>query len=80
MKIPRNIQGKKLVEVLTKFWGYEVIHQKGSHIILEANNPHHRVCIPNHNPIRIGTLNSIINAVARHKNVAKQDILNSLSS
>jgi predicted RNA binding protein YcfA (HicA-like mRNA interferase family) len=78
MKIPRDIQGEELVKVLVKFWDYQVIHQRGSHIILETNNPSHRVCIPNHNPIRVGTLNSILNSVARHKNVIKQDILNTL--
>lgn len=55
MKIPRDIQGEKLVKVLTKFWNYEVIYQRGSHIILETNQPsHHRICFPNHNPIRVG--------------------------
>lgn len=79
MKIPRNIKGEQLVKVLTKFWDYKVIHQKGSHIILETNFPHHhRLCVPNHNPIRVGTLNSILGAVARHKGINKQDIINSL--
>ncbi|MBF2056323.1 MAG: type II toxin-antitoxin system HicA family toxin [Cyanobacterium sp. T60_A2020_053] len=79
MKIPRNIQGDELVKILIKYWGYHLIHQKGSHIILETSLPsHHRLCIPNHNPVRVGTLNSIISAVARHKKVSKQDILNTL--
>lgn len=79
MKIPRDIQGEKLVKVLVKFWDYHVIHQRGSHIILETNQPsHHRICVPNHNPVRVGTLNSILSAVARHKNVTKQDVLNTL--
>ncbi len=79
MKIPRDIQGEKLVKVLVKFWDYQVIHQRGSHIILETNQPsHHRICVPNHNPVRVGTLNSILSAVAHHKNVTKQDVLNTL--
>jgi predicted RNA binding protein YcfA (HicA-like mRNA interferase family) len=79
MKIPRDIQGEKLVKVLVKLRDYHVIHQRGSHIILETNQPSpHRICVPNHNPVRVGTLNSILSAVARHKNVTKQDVLNTL--
>jgi predicted RNA binding protein YcfA (HicA-like mRNA interferase family) len=80
MKIPRDLKGSTLVRVLCKSWGYTVVNQEGSHIILATDIPsHHRICIPDHNPLRIGTLNSILGAVARHKGLAKQDILNSLS-
>ena len=34
--------------------------------------------IPNHNPLRVVTLNGILRAVARHKEVTKQDILDTL--
>jgi predicted RNA binding protein YcfA (HicA-like mRNA interferase family) len=79
MKIPRNLKGSTLVRVFCKCWGYTVVNQEGSHIILVTDIPsYHRICIPNHNPLRIGTLNSIVSAVARHKGVTKQEILDSL--
>ncbi|CDM92362.1 conserved protein of unknown function [Limnospira indica PCC 8005] len=41
--------------------------------------PHHqRISIPNHNSLRLGTLNSILRAISRHKGVAKTDIINTL--
>jgi predicted RNA binding protein YcfA (HicA-like mRNA interferase family) len=79
MKIPRNLKGSDLVKTLCRFWDYQIVHQQGSHIILETETPHHhRISIPNHNPLRVGTLNGILRAVARHKEVTKQDILNTL--
>ncbi|MEA5619744.1 type II toxin-antitoxin system HicA family toxin [Cronbergia sp. UHCC 0137] len=79
MKIPRNLKGLHLIQVLSKSWDYQIVNQEGSHVILETEIPtHHHLCIPDHNPLRIGTLNSILGAVSRHKGVSKQDILNSL--
>jgi HicA toxin of bacterial toxin-antitoxin, len=49
-------------------WAYRVVHQEGSHIILDTEEPsHQRIPIPDHNPIRIGTLNTILRLVSRHK-------------
>jgi hypothetical protein len=39
---------------------------------------HHRISIPAHKPVRIGTLEDILKDVAAHKGVSKQDILLSL--
>ena len=58
MKIPRSISGEELVKLLRKF-GYEKTGQKGSHIkVTTTKNGQHHLAIPNHNPIKIGTLNS----------------------
>jgi predicted RNA binding protein YcfA (HicA-like mRNA interferase family) len=76
MKLPRDLSGQSLVRHLAKHWGYQQVHQIGSHIIVQTEQPtHHRVAIPAHSPLRIGTLNAILAAVARHKNVAKEQIL-----
>ena len=37
-----------------------------------------RIAVPAHNPLRIGTLNSILAAVAAHKNVSKDEVLKGL--
>jgi predicted RNA binding protein YcfA (HicA-like mRNA interferase family) len=51
----------------------------GSHIILVTEQPvHHRISIPAHKPVRVGTLEGILKDVASHKGVTKQDILRSL--
>jgi predicted RNA binding protein YcfA (HicA-like mRNA interferase family) len=76
MKLPRDLSGQSLVKHLAKHWGYQQVHQVGSHIIAQTQQPTpHRVAIPAHNSLRIGTLNAILAAVARHKNVAKERIL-----
>ncbi|MFC1498745.1 type II toxin-antitoxin system HicA family toxin [Verrucomicrobiota bacterium] len=78
MKLPRNMSGRELVKVLCKDWRYEQIHQAGSHIILETEIPsHHRLAVPDHKNLRIGTLNAILRAVAAHKGTNRNDILRS---
>ncbi|AFZ44931.1 YcfA family protein [Halothece sp. PCC 7418] len=79
MKIPRDLKGSDLADILCRQWNYKVVHQRGSHIILETDIPsHQRISIPNHNPLRLGTLNSILRAISRHKGVTKADIINTL--
>jgi predicted RNA binding protein YcfA (HicA-like mRNA interferase family) len=79
MKLPRDISGRELVKLLSRSWGYRQIHQTGSHIILETEEPgHQRLAVPDHESLRIGTLNSILRAVAEHKRVMREEILRSL--
>ena len=76
MKLPRDLSGDELVRMLSRKCGYRVVHQQGSHIILETEEPsHHRISIPAHKSLRIGTLNAILRSVARHKGVARDDLL-----
>ncbi len=47
--------------------------------MIETSDPsHQRIAVPAHQPLRVGTLNSILRAVSRQKGVARQDILDSL--
>ncbi len=76
MKLPRDLSGSELVKHLWGRWGYEQVHQVGSHVILQTPIPaHHRIAVPAHDPLRIGTLNAILAAVATHKGVGKGEIL-----
>ena len=76
MKLPRDLSGQSLIKHLSKNWGYQQVHQVGSHVILQTQEPTpHRIAVPAHNPLKIGTLNAILAAVAAHKNVAKEDVL-----
>ena len=55
------------------------MHQEGSHIILQTDKPsHQRLPVPDHSPLRIGTLAAILRMVAEHKGVERDDILRSL--
>jgi predicted RNA binding protein YcfA (HicA-like mRNA interferase family) len=79
MKIPRDLSGHDLVRALCRNWGYRVIHQEGSHLVLETQEPsHQRLAVPVHQHLRIGTLNAILRAVAKHKGVERKAILESL--
>ena len=76
MKLPRNLAGRTLVHVLCREFGYQKVHQVGSHIVLETESPtHHRIPIPNHSALRLGTLNAILRAVSRTKGISKNEIL-----
>ena len=79
MKVPRDLSGAELVKVLCRDWDYRQVHQEGSHLILETETPRHqRISVPNHNVLRLGTLNSVLRAVAAHKGVDRQTVLDSL--
>ena len=48
-------------------------------MILQTQQPSsHRVAAPAHTALRVGTLNGILRAVANHKGVDRQAILDSL--
>lgn len=66
MKLPRDLSGKDLADLLCRDWGYQLSHQEGSHIVLETDQPsHQRIAIPAHRNLRIGTLSAILRSVAR---------------
>lgn len=76
MKLPRDLSGAELIKALCKHFAYRRVNQEGSHVILETDVPRrHRIAIPNHSPLRVGTLNAILRAVADVKGIAREDIL-----
>jgi predicted RNA binding protein YcfA (HicA-like mRNA interferase family) len=79
MKIPRQLSGRDLVQALCRDWDYRVVHQEGSHVVLETLEPaHQRLAVPAHRNLRVGTLNAILRAVAKHKGVEREAIIESL--
>lgn len=79
MKMPRDLNGEELIQALCRHWSYRVVHQEGSHVILQTESPaHQRISIPNHNPLRVGTLNAILRLIAHHKGVARERLLQTL--
>ncbi|MBO0931098.1 type II toxin-antitoxin system HicA family toxin [Fibrella aquatilis] len=78
MKTPRDVSGKDLIKLLKRF-GYEVVSQNGSHIkVTTEQNGQHHIAVPNHDPIKIGTLNGILSEVARHFGLAKDEVAQTL--
>ncbi len=79
MKLPRDLSGEELIGLLCRRFGYRRVNQEGSHVVLEVFTPtHHRLSVPNHNPLRVGTLNAILRSIARVHGVTKEEVLASL--
>ena len=78
MKTPRDLSGDQLVQLLKKL-GYRVVRQKGSHTRLKTNEPYeHSITIPNHSPLKVGTLNGILSDIAEHLRISKEELANRL--
>jgi predicted RNA binding protein YcfA (HicA-like mRNA interferase family) len=76
MKIPRNLRGKDLIRSLKKL-GYLPTRQSGSHIRLSTIvNGEHHITIPNHSPLKIGTLSAILNDISVHHGLNKEELIN----
>lgn len=79
MKLPRDISGRKLAQVLCRRWGYQLIHQVGSHMVLQTEAPsHQRIVVPDHAVLRLGTFHAILQSVAKHKGVMREMIVEGL--
>ena len=75
MKLPRNISGNDLIKYLKRY-GYSVTRQSGSHIRLTTNKEgEHHITVPNHTPLKIGTLSAIIADIAAHLKIPKEQVL-----
>jgi predicted RNA binding protein YcfA (HicA-like mRNA interferase family) len=78
MKIPRDLSGSELVKLL-KAYGFVPTRQTGSHIRLTSHlNGEHHITIPNHNPLKLGTLNSILSDVATYIGLEKSKLVSRL--
>ena len=77
-KLPRSLSGQELIRKLKKL-GYTTTRQVGSHIRLttEENGTHH-ITIPDHSPLKIGTLSSILKEIADHFKISKEELLDQL--
>jgi predicted RNA binding protein YcfA (HicA-like mRNA interferase family) len=76
MKLPRDLDGRDLVKALCRDWDYQVVNQEGSHIILQTGSPKpQRISVPDHKPLRLGTLSAILRLVATHKGARREDLL-----
>jgi len=75
MKLPRDVSGARLAKALAQF-GYRTTRQSGSHIRLTCEQPaQHHVTVPNHDSLRIGTLAAVLNAVAAHHGLSRDQVV-----
>jgi predicted RNA binding protein YcfA (HicA-like mRNA interferase family) len=78
MKLPRGVSGDRLVRVLERL-GYAVIRQKGSHVRMRHDGPPiHMITVPLHNPLKTGTLHSILSDVAQMRSINIETIIEML--
>jgi predicted RNA binding protein YcfA (HicA-like mRNA interferase family) len=57
-----KISGKDCVKILCNRFGFKIIRQRGSHIILRKEMPEGAVgtVVPNHSELKVGTLKGIL--------------------
>ena len=78
MKLPRDVSGPELAKAL-RVLGYGVDRQKGSHVrVTTLRNGEHHEAIPNHHPIKTGTLSGILKSVATHHGLTQEELLRQL--
>jgi predicted RNA binding protein YcfA (HicA-like mRNA interferase family) len=76
VKIPRDINASDLIRAL-RVLGYETVRQDGSHIRLTTTvEGTHHVTVPNHRPLKTGTLlGGILKPVATHHKLSVEQLL-----
>lgn len=78
MRLPRDISGRELAKRLARL-GYTITRQTGSHIRLTTSESgEHHVTIPDHASLRVGTLSSILNDVAQHHGMTREELVSTL--
>ncbi len=74
MRLPRDLSGERLAELLKQL-GYSVTRQTGSHMRLTTlQGGEHHITIPRHKELRLGTLNAILNDVAEHHHIERDNL------
>ena len=78
MKLPRGLSGDELAEALGRL-GYELTRRRGSHMRLTTNvGGEHHVTIPDHDPLKVGTLSNILRDIAEHAGLSREELLRKL--
>ena len=78
MRLPRDVGAQDLIRALARF-GYSVTRQSGSHIrVTTVQGGEHHLTVPNHNPLRLGTLDGILSDVSVHLGVSKDQLVREL--
>ncbi len=79
MKLLRDMDAVELINALARL-GYRPVRQTGSHIRLQCDDPVYAITIPNHRPLRVGTLAAIITDVAAQQKIDRDALVKLLLS
>ena len=78
MKLPRDVTGTELAVALKRF-GYRFVRQRGSHIhLVTGRSGEHHVVVPDHQPIKSGTLGALLKQVAEHHGMTRDELIDTL--
>jgi predicted RNA binding protein YcfA (HicA-like mRNA interferase family) len=79
MKLRRDVGGEELAGLLGRY-GYRVTRQTGSHMRLtsSAKGFEHHITIPEHKPLKVGTLDHIVNEIAAYLQMDRQELVKGL--
>ena len=78
MRLPRDLSGSDLAQTLGNL-GYSITRQTSSHLRLTTQqHGEHHLTIPQHDPLRVGTLSAILADVADHFKITREQLLNRL--
>jgi predicted RNA binding protein YcfA (HicA-like mRNA interferase family) len=74
-KLPQ-VSGDALVRLLIRL-GYEVSHQRGSHVQLRKSfsSGEHRITVPAHKTLAKGTLSDILGSVSIRNGISKDELI-----
>ena len=75
MRLPRDLSGRDLAKALRKF-GYQTTRQTSSHLRLTTPQTASTTStIPDHDPVRVGTLAGILADVAQHHDLTRDELV-----
>jgi predicted RNA binding protein YcfA (HicA-like mRNA interferase family) len=78
LRLPRDVSGADLARRLGRI-GYQLTRQTGSHIRLTTEAPtQHHVTVPKHDALRLGTLSSILEEIAAHLEITRDELISRL--
>ena len=82
MRLPRDVSGDEMARLLRRHYGYQIIRQRGSHMRLATTirGTEHRISVPRHSQLRVGTLRTIISLVATYLEIELEQVQTQLFS
>jgi len=78
VRLPRDLSAADLIRALRPL-GYSITRQVGSHIRIttETDGQHHET-VPNHAPLKLGTVQAILKSVATHHRLSVAELVQRL--
>ena len=69
------VNGRECISALQR-GGFVIDRQKGSHIRLTTEQPsEHHITIPNHDPLKVGTLSAMLSDIAEQQGISKEELV-----